>query len=317
MSRRPPIWLAALALIVAGAVTTGAGCRSSAKEGSAGEAAARVTEHPLLWSATKDGRTTYFLGTMHIGFNAEKQLPPWVWDRVRAAKSFAVETDISDPLLMETGIRRDGTTLRQELGEEYWKKLEKELGEGGARSALRMTPSAVSSLLEIKGLPPAMPMDLMLFGEAATAGQQIIYLEPASAQVALLEKWVDLRALKASLDERAAGAATASKELLAAYVEGDVQKLEALGGDRDTFKKAGRSDAEYDEMMKELLYDRNAAWIGKIEAMHAASDGDGGAMVAVGAMHLIGERSVLELLEQRGYQVRRVAAPPKGARAKN
>lgn len=313
MSRRPPIWLAALALVVAGAVTTG--CRGAAKDPAlGGEAAPRVTERPLLWAATKDGNTTYLLGTMHIGFNAEKQLPPWVWDRVRAAKSFAIETDISDPKLMETGIRRDGTTLRQELGEEYWKKLEKELGPGGANSALRMTPSAVSSLLEIKGMPPAMPMDLMLFGEASTAGKQLVFLEPATAQIALLEKWVDLRALKASLDERAAGTATVSKELLAAYVAGDVKKLEALGGDRDTFKKAGRSDAEYDEMMRELLYDRNAAWIPKIEEMHAGGD----AMVAVGAMHLIGKRSVLDLLEQRGYQVSRVvAAPAGGSGAKN
>lgn len=293
MSRRPSIWLAALAVVAATV-----GCRPASK-------ITAMTEHPLLWSAQKDGQTTYLLGTMHIGFNAEKQLPRWVWDKVKASKSFAIETDISDPALMETGVRRDGTTLRDELGEEYWKKLEAELGAPVAKSALRLTPASVTSLLEIKGMPPAMPMDLMLLGEAESSDKKLVYLEPAATQIALLDKWVDLRALKAQLDERAAGKASSSKQLLAAYVAGDVKKLEAMGGDREAFTKSGRSDAEYDQMMNELLYDRNASWIPAIEKMHA----EGNAMVAVGAMHLLGKRSVLDLLQQRGFKVARVTGP--------
>jgi uncharacterized protein YbaP (TraB family) len=40
----------------------------------------------------------------------------------------------------------------------------------------------------------------------------------------------------------------------------------------------------------------------ELEQLHAA----GGAFVAVGAMHLIGKRSVLDMLRQRGYQVTRL-----------
>jgi uncharacterized protein YbaP (TraB family) len=61
--------------------------------------------------------------------------------------------------------------------------------------------------------------------------------------------------------------------------------------------------------MSEMLYDRNASWIDAIEKLHAA----GGAFVAVGAMHLVGPRSVLDLLSHKGYEVKRVtpdAAPP-------
>jgi uncharacterized protein len=293
MSRRLPIWLAALAVVAATV-----GCRPGSKT-------TAMSEHPLLWAAQKDGQTTYLLGTMHIGFNAEKQLPSWVWDKVKASKSFAIETDISDPALMQTGLRRDGTTLRDELGEDYWKKLEAELGPATARSALRMTPASVSSLLEIKGMPPAMPMDLMLLGEAESSDKKLVYLEPAATQIALLDKWVDVRALKAALDERAAGTASSSKQLLAAYVAGDVKRLEAMGGDREAFTKTGRTEAEYDQMMNELLYARNASWIPAIEKMHA----EGSAMVAVGAMHLLGKRSVLDLLQQRGFQIARVGKP--------
>lgn len=298
MHRLPPPWLAAVAVAVATAVATvGAGCRSAEK-------ATAATAHPLLWAAHKDGKTTHLLGTMHVGFNAEKQLPGWVWDKVRAAKSFAVETDISDPALSSAAVRRDGKNLRQELGEEHWSKLEKLLGAPTARATLNMTPGAVTSLLEIKGLPPAMPMDLVLLGEAESADKKVVFLEPAALQIKLLQKWLDVRALKDLIDERAAGKQT-SKDLLAAYLAGDIVRIEKLGNDREAFLETGRTVAEYDAMMDEMLYQRNASWIAPIEKMHAEGD----AMVAVGAMHLIGERSVLALLEARGYRIERVQGP--------
>jgi uncharacterized protein len=290
MLRRPLSWLAVAVATLAVATA----CRQDSHTA--------VSERPLLWAAQKDGQTTYLLGTMHIGFNAEKQLPRWVWDKVRASRSFAIETDISDPALMQTGWRRDGRSLRDELGDVYWKKLEKELG-GNASATLNMTPAAVTSLLEIKGLPPAMPMDLALLGEAEAADKKVVFLEEAALQVALLEKWITVDTLRVALDDRASGK-TATKDLLAAYVAGDTAKLEALADGREVLKKAGRSDAEYDAMMEELLYRRNEAWIAPIEKMHAQGD----AMVAVGAMHLLGKRSVLELLQARGFQITRVTS---------
>jgi uncharacterized protein YbaP (TraB family) len=291
MPRRSTSWIVALAV-----AAVAASCRPASR-------ANVVVEHPLLWSAQKDGTTTYLLGTMHLGFNAEKQLPRWVWDKIRNAKSFAMETDLSDPALMSSGQRRDGTTLRAELGEAYWQKLAAVLGPA-APAALRMTPAAASALVEAQGMPPTMPMDLLLLGEAESAGTSIVYLEPAVRQLAILDKWVDLRALKAALDDHDQGK-NAAHQLLAAYIAGDVESLAAAGNDRAGFKKSGRSDAEYDEMMQDLLYRRNASWIDEIEAMHRA----GGAVVAVGAMHLIGEGSVLALLQQRGFTIARVSAP--------
>lgn len=296
MTRRPLTWLA-IAAVAAVTATATVGCREAKRP--------ETVEHPLLWSAQKDGQTTYLLGTVHMGFDVEKQLPGWVWDKVRASKSFAIETDISDPALTTMGRRRDGRTLRDDLGEEHWKKLQEALGTATAAATLQMTPAAASSLLEIKGMPPAMPMDLVLLGEAETSNKKLVFLEPAALQVALLEKWIDAAALKAALDERAAGKRPA-KELLAAYLAGDTARLEALSDEREMFRKSDRSDAEYDAMMDELLYRRNASWIAPIEEMHRK----GGAMVAVGAMHLVGKHSVLELLQGRGYQIARVGAPP-------
>jgi hypothetical protein len=52
-------------------------------------------KRPLLWSIAKGGRTTYILGTMHMGIDAEARLPQIVWDKLDAAPVFAMETDLT------------------------------------------------------------------------------------------------------------------------------------------------------------------------------------------------------------------------------
>ncbi len=292
MLRRP---LSHLALLLSLLALLTAACRSSKPSGP-------TLGKPLLWSAQKDGRTTYLLGTVHAGFNAEKQLPKWVWDKLAAASALAVETNVTDPRLMSMGVRQDGKSLRDELGEEYYRKLVAELGEGSAID--RMTPSGAISVLQLKNFPPAMAMDLMLLGEAESAGKKIVYLEDALLQLAVLEKWMDVRALKVALDQVKKGKEQAA-ELLAAYTAGDDGKLGKLAEQREEFLATGRSEAEYAEMMEDVLYRRNASWIDGIEKLHREEQ----AVVAVGALHLIGDKSVLELLRARGYQITRVERP--------
>src|ERR1700760_3319989 len=46
--------------------------------------------HPLFWAIEKDGKTTFVLGTMHIGIDADDRLPTYVWTRFHAATTFAM-----------------------------------------------------------------------------------------------------------------------------------------------------------------------------------------------------------------------------------
>jgi uncharacterized protein YbaP (TraB family) len=103
--------------------------------------------------------------------------------------------------------------------------------------------------------------------------------------------------------------------MLAAYLAGDEAKIEAITDEqrRDALAH-GYTAAEYGESLEDLLYQRNASWIGAISKLHAA----GGGFFAVGAMHLIGTRSVLDLLGQQGYRIARMTPPaeaPAGAGA--
>jgi uncharacterized protein YbaP (TraB family) len=109
-------------------------------------------------------------------------------------------------------------------------------------------------------------------------------------------------ALKDILDD-ADGAAKVTGDMLSAYVAGDETQILAITArEHDDYKKHGHTDAEWDQQMEDLLYGRNASWIEPIEKLHTT----GGGFVAVGAAHLVGTRSVLELLAAKGYAVQRV-----------
>ncbi|HTR52647.1 MAG TPA: TraB/GumN family protein [Kofleriaceae bacterium] len=258
---------------------------------------------PLLWSIEKDGHTSYALGTIHVGVDPESRLPDLVWQKLDHAPTFAMETDVSDPALgKDMASRHDHRTLHDDLGDAYWQKLETALGSAAAQQMNHMPPTIPATLLEMRNMPSTAPMDGVLLARAQRAHEAIVYLEPAAKQVALLVKWMDTRALEQMLDDLDEDDQN-QKALLAAYIAGDDAKMVALSDEeRGEWKKAGRSEAEYDQMMNEMLYDRNASWIPAIEKLHA----EGGGFIAVGAMHLIGKRSVLDLLAQRGYKVTRL-----------
>jgi uncharacterized protein YbaP (TraB family) len=277
-------------------VTTGSG---AADPWSHPKVAKDPIKKPLFWSVEKDGKTDYVLGTMHTGIDPESRLPDIVWQKLGESKTFAMETNLAEAGKLQVQ-RTDGSTLEHELGPDYWKKLEAALGvqvAGRLRGFKAMIPA---TLLSLRGLPETPPMDGALFGRALNEKKEIVYLEDVTVQGAVLEKWMDARALKDMLDELEVGEKRV-KSMLAAYIEGDADRIEALSNEeREDFKRHGRPEKEYDEQMEDILYKRNASWIPTIEKIH------GGAFIAVGAMHLIGKRSVLDLLEQKGYKVTRI-----------
>ena len=265
-------------------------------------AAADLLRHPLFWSVEKAGKTTYFLGTMHTGVDAESQLPAIVWDKLHAAKTFAMEADLDDPAAGSL-LKPTEHSLHQDLGDDYWKKLEDAMGKPMAGMLDHMPAMVPATALAMRGLPLTAPMDKVLSARAAGEHKQIVFLEPVARQLAILGKWMDIKALKMMLDELPE-AEHRTKAMLDAYIEGDERKIAALSDDEKADAlQHGYTAAEYDQEMNEMLYNRNASWIDAIEKLHA----EGGGFVAVGALHLIGRRSVLDLLAHKGYQVTRVA----------
>jgi uncharacterized protein len=258
-------------------------------------------KRPLLWSIEKDGKTSYALGTIHMGVDAEARLPQIVWDKLDGAPTFAMETDLTDPALAKI-LQCVGCSLRKDLGDKHWRKLEEVLGKDVAASIDPMKPMVAATMMAMRGLPQTTQMDTLLLARAQNQNKAIVYLETAQHEAAILEKWMNLKALKAMLED-VEGAAEQTKEMLAAYLAGDEVRIASLSDAEKAKALAhGYTAQEYDESMKDMLYDRNAAWIAPIEKLHAA----GGGFVAVGALHLVGPKNVLELLAVRGYRITRV-----------
>jgi uncharacterized protein YbaP (TraB family) len=256
---------------------------------------------PFLWSAEKDGVTTYLFGAMHVGVDPESRLPQLVWDKLDAAATFAVETDVTDRAITRIGGRASGT-LPGELGPEYWTKLELAITPQLAQALVHKSAMIPATMLALRGLPSTPPMDSLLLARAKHRGKRVVYLEPAARQAAILEQHLNAKALKLMLDDLDA-IERQSRQLLEAYVAGDEARFGAItDAQRADALAHGYTAAEYDASMEDLLYRRNTSWIAPIERMHAP----GGAFIAVGAMHLIGTRSVLELLVQKGYRIARV-----------
>lgn len=256
--------------------------------------------HPLFWSITKDGTTTYAFGTIHAGVNAEERLPKLVWDKLALEPAFAMETDLHDPALATMGRRATGS-LREDLGPDYWKKLEDKLGWRLAKQVDHMKPMIPASILALKGLPTTPPMDGALLSRATAQGKRVVYLEQAADEIAVLDRVLDLRMLKLMLDEPDLD--KDSRDLLDAYLSGDEAKIAAVNDAQKAEALAhGFTEAEYERQMEDLLYHRNTAWVPTIEKLHK----DGGGFIAVGALHLLGPKSVLALLAARGYRIQRV-----------
>jgi uncharacterized protein YbaP (TraB family) len=282
--------------------TTVATAPARAPENLNAPAPAQALAHPLLWSAEKAGHTTYLFGTMHAGIDAEARLPPVIWRTLDAARVFAMEADLDDPAAA-SAIRPTAGSLRQDLGDAYWQKLEAAMGPQMA-SAIEHLPAMVpAAALSMRGLPQTPPMDKVLAARATRARKPVVFLEPASRQLSILARWMDVKALKMMLDELPE-AERRAHAMLDAYTEGDERKLLAISdAEKADALGHGYTAREYDQEMAELLYNRNASWIDAIEKLHA----EGGGFIAVGALHLVGPRSVLELLAQDGYSVTRVA----------
>ena len=263
-----------------------------------------VIAKPFFYEATKDGHTLYLLGTMHLGIDAERQLPTWVLAKLDGARAFAMETDVSDPSVVKLLIRSDGKKLSDELSPEDWTKLKSVIGDNVAESMNTMKPFATLTTVAMKDLPMTSPMDAVLFQRAKAAGKPIVFLEEVSSQLAAIDPFAtaaDVHALLANLDH----SRTQSLQMVKDYVAGDAAAINAMFEDQRLWLAAGRDPARFGDFVDATLRVRNQAWIAPLEQLAA----DGGGFVAVGAAHLIGPSNVPDLLAARGFSVRRMTAP--------
>jgi uncharacterized protein YbaP (TraB family) len=124
-------------------------------------------------------------------------------------------------------------------------------------------------------------------------GKPVVGLETVEQQFAALGGLTlpqQKRMLLMTLEETEQLDAEVDK-LLTAWRNGDVESLaQTLSAEYE----------EFPELYAPLTENRNRAWITRL--VDLLDDGDD-YLVVVGALHLVGRNSVIDLLEQRGYEV--------------
>lgn len=306
-------WLIAI-LCVFGAISPGSQARALSK--------------PFLWKACDSDSCVFLLGTFHALKHEDVGVAPEVKAAQSESDRFFFEVDpaeTKDPMhasmaFLQAALRTDGSRLDDDLTPALQRKLAAVIARHGQQArALDLLNGEgrqqldlwyVALLLSLSGLErgdldPEFGLDRQMERRLVDATARIHGLESVADQVAVFDglgKKEQLQLLEESLDQFNKGPAEFSR-LRKAWLSGDAAAAWALLG--ATTKKA------YPELYRRLQTDRNRRWTERIEKTLAEMK-DGNAMVIVGTLHLLGEDSLVAMLERKGYRVARICADCRG-----
>jgi uncharacterized protein YbaP (TraB family) len=275
----------------------------------AATAPAGATERSVVWSVRGEHNTLYLFGSIHVLRPGDVGLPRAAQTAYDDAEQLVMEIDmdhptLADPLAMAAQMQRHaqlpaGQSLESVLGADY-PLVAARAEEAGIDLAMfdGFAPWFVGMLflqLEVakRGFDPAHGIEQQVTERAVRDGKPIRGLETPADQFAVLAGLSlpdQKRFLLMTLEE--AGQTDAKLEqLLTAWRTGDIATL------------AGVLSEEFDdfpELYRPLTEDRNRAWVNQLTPLLDDRDDY---LVVVGALHLVGRNSVVDLLRQRGYRV--------------
>ncbi len=305
-------WLIGAALLALTAcASTGDDPAATTQTASTATAIQKV-DRPAMWRLEDDDSEITLFGTFHV-------LPPNIeWTSstydaaMKSAETTIIETDTQSPeavaeiqaAVAKFGLNPPGVTLSETLGPDRAQQLSalaEELGVPGSALEPMRPWLALVSLTQVvfqrNGFDPAQGVEASVLAQAAEEGDAVDYLETASFQIEALAS-LDGDEMFANFDttiDQFAEFDTMTARLLEAWRTGDVEGIE-----RDILAPIREaSPGAY----ATLFTNRNVNWTRKIDSLMA---GDGDYFIAVGAGHLVGPDSVVEMLKKEGYAVTRI-----------
>ena len=270
-------------------------------------AARADSEHHLLWKIHGKRNTVYLLGSIHVLRERDYPLPPPLMEAYEKSKSVVMEIDLNDldsmrmqQEMIEAATLPDGKTLHDILGAgrySHAKALAADVGvdlETFDQFAPWFVAEAISQLQLMQlGFDPAAGVEMYFLGRARSDSKSTGGLETAHDQIALFESMSEERQadyLLSSLEE-AKALPTEVNAMVAAWRRGDTAWFDA-----QMEHEFGRDP----RLFQSVLAARNRKWIPRIEAL---LNDDKNYLVIVGAGHLVGHDSVIDLLQHDGLTV--------------
>jgi len=259
----------------------------------------------LLWKIEGHGiEPGYLFGTIHLEDPRVTRIPPVVQDTFTSATSFITEVEMhpaARAMYTERMRLSQGVSLQQYLEAPLYQQLVHILDAEYAlpESVLdNLKPWAVFILLSRPPPVTGRVLDDLLEAQAVQQGKAIHGLETVGELVAALDglsvdDQVEILVDTVCNRDQLAGQL---EELTTLYLHQDVAGMLAIN------TRPHQDEALFGRLMERTLYQRNRRMALRIRDQL----GDGNVFIAVGALHLPGERGILRNLEAAGYRISRI-----------
>jgi len=261
-----------------------------------------------VWALKGAHNTVYLAGSVHLLKKDDMSLPPAFEKAYASAKALVMEVDIDEvdspaaqAILLQKGMFADGSTLREAIGDARYARVATEATRLGLplEALAQFEPWAIAlTLTQLEylqlGFDPDEGVERQLGRRAHADGKKIQGLETVEQQINILaglSKEDQARFLDQTVTEMDS-ADRETQEIVAAWRSGNATKLAALMS--DDFKA-------FPSLYRALVTDRNRRWLPQIERL---LKGDQDYLVVVGALHLIGEGGLLQLVRADGLEPR-------------
>lgn len=272
-------WLLALAVV--------AGCGS--KPQCPVSPTPTVKGPPFLWRVHKGGDVVWLYGTIHdAGLDA---VPKAALAALDASPRLVSELGDQEPdrdEIRDHARIKSGPGIDQQLSSDDWYDLRDSLlGKIKEDDLRRAKPWYAMSLLTTYMAPsPGPSMDVQLAERARDRNQPVEHLETWVEQLTALETAVDIKDLEEAIHARESMKCNLGR-LRSSYEAGDIDTMTTL--------------LVVPKTERIMLAGRNQKWLPAIEGYLTS----GGAFVAVGLGHLLGDHGLVLLLQRAGYTVER------------
>lgn len=280
------------------------------------EAEATENAGALLWKIERDGRpTSYLFGTVHLTDDRVTKLSPAVLSALKEAKAIALEVaDLSENATATViaqsaplAIYSDGRRLDQMLTPSEYESVKNVVSRSGlpADLAALFKPWIVSMILSVsdcertKVQEGKRVLDMKIAEIGKSLGIPVVGLETIPDQLAALAAVPEkqqLDMLRVSL-RFAHRMNDLMETLVQLYL--DRRITAALPLQLAMARQAGIGEGAFAGFQQKLLTERNEKMISVAEPLLT----QGGAFIAVGALHLPSKNGLVALLRQAGYTV--------------
>lgn len=264
-----------------------------------------------VWELDTDNGSFYLAGSCHVLRKSDYPLPEEFGLAYDDADQVIFETDIEalmsqevQLLLISKGMYTGGDTLEKKISKESYASLVKYCNDRSMSIELfqnfkpwMVTMTLLALELEKNGITAADGLDMYFHNKAKKDGKQTGGLEDIYKHVELVSS------LEEEFGESIIESFIQEVEELQVVMEGLIKSWRA-GDEVEIDKHLSETMCkEYPGLYKRLLTDRNRDWISHLETL---MDSGKRTLVIVGVGHLVGEKSVINLLKSRGYNIKKM-----------